>query len=125
MDSTTTCGCSGGRLARWTAAGGLLGSLGICAACCLGPVLLVAAGAGGAWAARLEQLGGYRWLLVAGTALLVAVGVYLAYFRKARCTAGSGCTARKSGTGTRAMLWTAAFLAVAGLLFDRIEQLLG
>ena len=125
MDSTTTCGCSGGRLARWAATGGLLGSLGICAACCLGPLLLVAVGAGGAWATRLEHLAAYRWLLVAATVLLVGLGAYFAYFRRSRCAAGSGCTARKSAAGVRAMLWIAGLLAIAGLLFERIEQLLG
>jgi hypothetical protein len=52
-----SCGCNGAaagnnRLVKWTTAGGLFAALGICAACCLLPFVLISLGVTGAWARR-------------------------------------------------------------------------
>jgi mercuric ion transport protein len=125
MDAKATCNCSGNKVAGWAATGGILASLGICSACCLLPVILIALGVGGAWATRLEALAPYKWIFVGVTVALVAFGTYLAYFRPKRCAAGSQCQSSKPSVSIRAMLWVATILAVGGLIFDRIEPLLG
>lgn len=56
-----SCNCaSSTRAAGWTAAGGIATSLGVCVACCLLPVILVALGVGGAWVSRMEALAPFK-----------------------------------------------------------------
>jgi mercuric ion transport protein len=92
-----TCSCTPGtprnrRFAKWATTGGLLGALGICAACCLLPFAFVTAGIATAWAGTLESLAPYKWWLVAVTAGLLGYGFYVAC-RKPRtaCADGSEC----------------------------------
>jgi len=119
------CSCSGApKSARWTAAGSVIASLGICAACCLIPIILIVLGVGGAWAGRLAALAPFKWYFVAATAVLLGLGFYTVYFRSSRCTAGPQCTVCKTGRGVKVLLWTATVLAIAGLAFEKIEPLL-
>jgi hypothetical protein len=53
------CGRQGNgskRVIKWTAAGGVLASLGVCAACCLLPFVLLSVGVAGAWVSALDAL---------------------------------------------------------------------
>lgn len=119
------CNCSSApKSAGWTAAGSVVASLGICAACCLLPMILLVLGVGGAWAGRLEALSPFKWYFVAATAVLLGFGFYSVYFRSARCTAGPQCTTCKIGRGVKILLWTATLLAIASLIFEQIEPLL-
>jgi len=62
------CGCdktSGSdRLIKWTAAGGLLAALGVCAACCLLPFALLSVGVAGTWVATLDRFAEYKWAFI-------------------------------------------------------------
>lgn len=119
------CACKGTKSkAGWSAVGGVLASLGVCAACCLLPMALIVLGIGGTVAARLESLAAYKWIFVALTAAFLAYGFYVSYFRKPTCPAGPDCQSCKTGRGIRVALWTATFLAVAGLAFEQLEPLL-
>jgi len=119
------CSCSSApRSARWTAAGSVIASFGICAACCLLPMTLIVLGVGGAWAGRLEALAPFKWYFVAATAVLLGFGFYSVYFRSSQCTAGPQCTVCRTGRGVKVLLWTATALAIAGLAFEQIEPLL-
>lgn len=64
----------------------------LASACCLGPLLLGAIGAGGlaAAAVRLEP---FRPIFVGGTALLLAFAFYGAYRRTPACDANGSCPA--------------------------------
>ncbi len=83
-------GGNGGRIAKWTTAGGILAALGICAACCLLPFILVGAGVAGAWIATLDALVSYKWYFVVATVGLLGYGFYVAYRKpKTGCAGGS------------------------------------
>ena len=89
-------------------AAGLLAS-----ACCIGPLILGAIGVGslgfGAWLAPARP-----WFLSL-TAILLAIGFYLAYrpLRADACEAGEACDSPKSRRPHRIMLWSVTVVAVA------------
>ena len=64
------------RLLRWTTAGGMFAALGIFAACCLLPSVLLSLGIAGAWVSTLDSLARYEWIFIAAAALL-GYGFYL------------------------------------------------
>jgi mercuric ion transport protein len=122
------CGTSqdaGRRLARWTTAGGMLAALGICAACCLLPFVLLTVGVAGAWVSALDSLAPYKWIFIAVTVALLGYGLYFVYWKaKPTCAAGSDCKTCRSTRSMRVMLWVAVVLAMSGLVFERIEPML-
>jgi mercuric ion transport protein len=124
-NSACSCGAQAARsqrVAKWTTAGGFLAALGLCAACCLLPFALVTAGIATAWAGTLDALAPYKWGFILATAGLLAYGFYVTY-RKPRtsCAAGTVCQACGSNRSLKAGLWIVTTIAVAGLVFERIE----
>ena len=109
------------QIAKWTTAGGLLGTRRLLA-CCLLPFALVTLGVATAWAGALEALAAYKWALVGVTATLLAYGFRIAY-RKPRttCAAGAACQARGSNRSLKIGLWVVTALAIAGLVFEQLE----
>ena len=130
-DSAAATSCSRtakprNRMLNWSVGGGLLASLGLCAACCLLPMVLIGLGAGGAWISSLESLAPYKWLFIAATAGLLGYGFYAAYRKpKSRCAAGASCPTCGTSQSLRIVLWTATILAVAGLAFEQLEKMAG
>jgi predicted dienelactone hydrolase len=63
------CRCSktvsGNNVIKWTAAGGVIASLGVCAARCLLPFVLLSIGVAGAWVTALDWLAPYKWVTIA------------------------------------------------------------
>ena len=125
-----SCSCAeavhgGKRVVKWTTAGGLLASLGVCAACCLLPFALLSAGVAGAWMSALDALAPYKWIFVLLTATLLAYGFYAVYWKpRARCAAGAACKVCGSDRSIRIGLWIATILAIAGIVFEYFEPLL-
>ena len=112
-------------IVTWTAAGGVLASLAVCAAGCLLPFALLSLGAGGVWVSRLDSLAPYKWLFVALTAAFLAHGFYRAYWIPGRAAAaGAACDTCGSTRLVRISLWVATFLALGGIVFERFEPLL-
>lgn len=84
-ECTKTSG-SGKHLTRWTTAGGILSALGICAACCLLPFVLLSLGITGAWVSALDALAPYKWILITLTAALLGYGFYAVYWNPFRAS---------------------------------------
>jgi mercuric ion transport protein len=113
------------RVARWSTVAGVLSALGVCAACCLLPFLLISLGITSAWVGTLEQLASFKWYFVAATAVLLGFGFYVVYFRpRPSCEAGPTCRKCAPSRATRVSLWLGVALAIGGLLFEQIEPLL-
>jgi hypothetical protein len=78
---------------KWNAgiltSGGAVITAILSSACCWLPLLLIAFGASAAGVAGFFDA--YRPHLLASTAILMAVGFYLVYFRKEECAPGSAC----------------------------------
>lgn len=109
---------------KWVVGGGLLASLGLCAACCLLPMVLVGLGASGAWVSTLDSLAPHKWLFIAATAALLGYGFYAAYWKPKRsCKAGASCPSCGSSRSLRIVLWAATIFAIAGAVFAQLEGL--
>lgn len=100
---------------RWGLIGAIISAVGA-SVCCVGPLLLLGLGIGGAWIGNLTAMERYRpyWM----TATLVFLG--LAFFRiyrkprKVVCTPGSACSS-DGGRRNKLILWIVTAL-VLGLL---------
>jgi mercuric ion transport protein len=112
------------RLVRWTTAGGIFAALGICAACCLLPFVLLSLGIAGAWVSALDSLAPYKWIFIAAAALLLGYGFYAVYRKPRHCTAGPQCEECLSNRPVRMALWIGTALAVGGIAFEQLEPYL-
>ena len=123
-----SCGSStagNNKLVTWTTAGSLFAALGVCAACCLLPFVLISLGVAGAWVGTLDSLARYKWPFIALAAVLLGYGFYITYWRpKRQCAAGAHCTTRATGRSVRVGLWIATVLVIGGIVFEQIEPLL-
>lgn len=61
-------------------------------ACCVGPLLLVSLGFGGAWLASLRALEAWQPLFAAVTVACVAFAFYRLFVAPRRCAPGEACT---------------------------------
>jgi mercuric ion transport protein len=113
------------RVVKWTAAGGILASLGVCAACCLLPFILLSVGAAGVWVSALDSFAPYKWIFIALTAAFLGYGFYAVYWKPTHhCAAGAACADRGSPRSVRISLWVATILAIGGIVFEYFEPVL-
>ena len=102
---------------EWASMGGaLVAGLGA-SVCCIGPVLLVSLGLGGAaFAVAFEP---YRPWLIGVTVLLLGISFYLVYrpSPSEACGPDGECTEPSRRTGLKVLLWTVTVLVLAALTF--------
>ena len=100
------------------AAGGVAAIL--ASACCLGPLVLLSLGIGGAWIANLTALEPYRPVFI-GLALLALVLAGRRIFRPTvDCKPGEVCAIAPVRTSYKAVFWAIAALVLLGLVFPYI-----
>lgn len=88
--------------------------------CCLGPLVLVAFGIGGAWISNLTALEPYRPFF-AGAAVVALLFAYRAIFRPANaCEPGQVCAVPPVKAGYKVVFWIVAALALVALAFPFI-----
>ncbi|MBL8517603.1 MAG: mercury transporter MerT [Betaproteobacteria bacterium] len=97
-------------------AGTLLAAFGA-AACCVGPLLLVMTGIGGAWAASLRSLEPLQPAFAAITLGCLGWAFYRLYLQHEACAPGEACAAPQVRRNQRVLLWIVAIMAVAMLAF--------
>ncbi len=81
---------SGRRKTQASLAAGILAAFGA-TACCFGPLLLVALGFGGAWAARMQKLEMLQPAFIALTVGFMGFAFHRLYIRPRRCAPGEVC----------------------------------
>jgi mercuric ion transport protein len=100
------------------AAGGIAAVL--ASTCCLGPLVLLALGFGGAWIGNLTKLEPYRPVFI-GVALLA---LYFAYWRiyrpAAACELGEVCAIPQVRTTYKVIFWIVAVLVLVALGFPYV-----
>lgn len=100
------------------AAAATVGAL-LASSCCVLPLMLVTLGFGGAWLSHLTLLEPWRPYLLAGTAVLLALGFWRAYApSREACDPQSACAKPRSRTLVRLVLWSAAALTLAAATVD-------
>lgn len=106
------------KLAKSTLIGGGLAAL-AASACCLGPLVLVSVGVGGAWISTLVKLEPFRPLFI-GIALLSMALAYRKIYRAptaADCAPGSACALSQTNSRNRVLFWGVSLLVGVGLSF--------
>ena len=100
-------------VAKWGLAGAVAAAVGA-SVCCLGPLLLLALGVGGAWIGNLTAMEKYRPIWTAAT--LVFLGLAFArVYRKPKgdaCASGSTCPPN-AGRRNKVLLWIVTALVLA------------
>lgn len=89
----------------------------IASVCCLGPLVLLALGIGGAWAANLTALDPYRPIFVGAALVFLALAFRKLYLVPAACAPGQVCAVPVSRKRQRLMFWLVAIPVLALLTF--------
>jgi mercuric ion transport protein len=101
---------------RWGLIGAVVSAVGA-SACCVGPILLLALGVGGAWVGNLTAMEKYRPFWIASTMIFLGLA-FLKVYRKPKkepcCPGDAGRP--ETGRRNRIFLWVVAVF-VLGLLF--------
>jgi mercuric ion transport protein len=93
---------------------GVLAAIGA-SACCVGPLVLLTLGIGGAWIANLTALEPLRPWLIAATLLFLGLAFRRLYFQPQVCEPGAMCAEPIVLRRQRLLFWVVA-LAVLALL---------
>ena len=90
--------------------GGLAGIL--ASACCVGPLVLVSLGLGGAWVSTLTVLEPYRWLFF-GIAVLALIFAGRKIYRPVeQCEPGQVCAVPRTRRAYKITLWVVAVVVL-------------
>jgi mercuric ion transport protein len=109
------------KLGRWPLIGGFAAAVGA-SLCCIGPLVLVMLGIGGAWVANLTALEPFRPYFLAAA----VVFLFLAYRKiyrtpaAAACTPGSLCALPRTNQVYKALFWLVALLIGLAITFPYI-----
>ena len=91
--------------------------------CCLGPLVLVTLGVGGAWISNLTMLEPYRPLFI-GTALVAMFFAYQRIFRPVQdCKPGEVCAMPQLRRSYQVVFWLVTALVVVALAFPYVLPL--
>lgn len=89
----------------------------LASACCLGPLLLVSLGLGGAWVGNLQVLATFRPLFLAGAGLALLVAGRRIFRRAPACAPGTACSVPATGRASKAVFAIVALLVVLAAVF--------
>lgn len=99
-----------------------LASASLASICCIGPIVLVGLGLGGAGlAAGLTQ---YRPLFLGVTAVFLGAAFYLTYRKREVACADGSCELRSGGKGKKAALWVVTAFAMGFATFPSWSALI-
>jgi mercuric ion transport protein len=93
-------------------AGGVLAGIGA-SVCCVGPLLLLSLGIGGAWIAHLTALEPYRPIFIVLTVVFLGVAFWRLYLVPQICTVGDICVADRTRRTQRILFWIAVPITLA------------
>lgn len=98
-------------------AGGALAAI-AASVCCLGPLVLVMLGIGGAWVANLTAFEPYRPVFI-GMALVFLGFAYRRIYKAAAgaCAPGVACAASRVPRGRKILFWSASALVLLAIVF--------
>src|SRR5438552_19013117 len=100
--------------ARGSLVAGVLAAIGA-SVCCVGPLVLLALGIGGAWIGNLTTFEPYRPLFIGLTLLFVGLAFRKLYLVPQVCARGTACADPQTIKQQRLIFWSAAVL-LFGLL---------
>ena len=110
-------------IGAWATGGAVVAAV-LSSACCWLPLLLIGLGASAVGLAGFFEA--YRLPLLAATALLLAIGFYLVYFRKQWCEPGGACAVPnpRQARFNKITLWVATGVVLVFALFPNYVGIL-
>jgi len=100
----------------WLGIGAVLAAIGA-SACCVGPLLLLTLGFGGAWMSTLTSMEAIRPLFFALTLLFIWLGFIKLYLSKSECKEGDVCASSKVQRNQRLIFWIGSVCLLSLLSF--------
>ena len=97
--------------AKGSLVAGILAGIGA-SVCCVGPLLLLALGVGGAWIGNLTAFEAYRPLFIGLTLLFLSLGFRKLYLVPQACAPGMACADPQTANRQRLMFWSVAVLVL-------------
>jgi len=93
--------------------------------CCLGPLVLVTLGMGGAWISNLTALEPYRPVFVGVSLAFMGLAWHRIYRRPAAetCAPGQACALPQTNHVYRVMFWVVSALVLVALVFPYLLPL--
>jgi len=85
--------------------------------CCIGPLVLLALGIGGAWISYLTALEPYRPIFIGITLVFLFLAFRRLYLLPRRCAPGDACAIPATLRNQRIIFWVVSVLLVALLTF--------
>ncbi|MFQ5584661.1 MAG: mercuric transporter MerT family protein [Calditrichia bacterium] len=105
---------------NWGLIGVVAGAIGA-SICCIGPLVLLALGIGGAWVGSLTALEPYRPIFMVITFTFLGYAFYRVYRKpKVECEPGSACATPKGNRFNKVSLWAVTVLAIGLMAFPYI-----
>lgn len=92
-------------------------------ACCIGPLVLLALGIGGAWVGRLTALTPYSPIFTALTLVFLGLAFRQLYLGPRTCVPGAVCADERVVKRQRLLFWLVAVLLVVLLAFPLFAPL--
>lgn len=89
----------------------------VASVCCVGPLVLIMLGVGGAWVANLTALEPYRPIFVGAALVFLGLAFRKLYLVPAACAPGQACAVPVSRKRQRLMFWLVAIPVLALLTF--------
>ena len=86
-------------------------------ACCIGPLLLLSLGIGGAWMSNLTAMEPYSPYLTAVTLVILAIVFRQLYLQPQACAEGSVCASPKVLKNQRIIFWVVSVILLAMVTF--------
>lgn len=103
------------------ATGGLAGIL--ASVCCVGPLILVSVGLGGAWVSTLTAFYPYRWIFFGISALALIFAWWKIYRPVEQCEPGQVCAVPRTRRAYKITLWVVAALVLIAFAFPYFAPL--
>ena len=92
----------------------------LASACCLGPLVLVSVGLGGAWVSNLQALEPFRPDFIAAALIALLLAWKRIYRDPAACAPGDVCALPATRRGYQAIFWLVAGLTLVALTFPYV-----
>jgi mercuric ion transport protein len=100
----------------WLGLGAVLAAIGA-SACCIGPLVLVSLGIGGAWMTTLTSMEATRPVFLIATLILIGLAFRKLYLVQDSCESGEACANQAVLRNQRILFWVGSAILLALLAF--------
>jgi mercuric ion transport protein len=100
----------------WLGIGAVLAAIGA-SACCIGPLVLLSLGIGGAWMTTLTSMETVRPVFLIATLVFIGLAFRMLYLVPDHCETGEACASTTVQRNQRILFWVGSVFLIALLAF--------